>query len=208
MLAVVATGLYTGWKGPEDTPSRVRLQSHAVWDMIEYILNGIVFVLIGLQLPGIIHSMQENWWPRPFMIALVINVVCIAVRFAWCFGGAYLPWLLSKRVRRGEGYPDWREVFVGSWAGMRGVVSLAAALVLNGYPHFPRSHLVQFLAFSTILTSLVLQGLSLPWLIRRLKLTDDGIPAREEMPRGAAWPPRCRQKSRRRRRRHLPGHNR
>ena len=180
VLAVVTTGLYVGWTSPEDTPSRIRLQSHAFWDTIEYILNGIIFVLIGLQLPFIIQSMQEPWWPRPFIYALVINAICIAVRFLWCFGGAYLPWFLSGRVRRTEGYPDWREVFVGSWSGIRGVVSLATALVLNGYSHFPRSHLMQFLAFSVILTSLVLQGLSLPFIIRWLKLTDDGTVEREE----------------------------
>ena len=181
VLAVVTTGLYTGWKGPEDTPSRIRLQSHAFWETIEYILNGIVFVLIGLQLPWIIQNMQESWWPRPFFFALVINAVCIGVRFFWCFGAAYLPWYLIPGVRKTERFPDWREVFIGSWAGIRGVVSLATALVLNGYPQFPRSHLMQFLAFSVILTSLVVQGLSLPGIIRLLKLTDDGIPGREEL---------------------------
>ncbi len=180
VLAVVATGLYLGWKAPETTSSRIRLQSHVVWETLEYLLNGMVFVLIGLQLPGILHSMREYWWPRPFWYAVVINVVCVLVRFAWVFPGAYLPRLLSQRIRRGEGMPDPREVAVVAWSGMRGVVSLAAALYLNGYAGFPRNHLMQFLAFSVILTTLVLQGLTLPSLIRWLGLKDDGIPAREE----------------------------
>jgi len=180
VLAVVATGFHVGWKAPRRIPSRIRLQSRALWDTIIYVLNGMIFILIGLQLPGIIHGMREFWWPRPFLYAVVINLVCILVRIAWVFPGAYLPRLLSRRIRASEGKPDWRHVFIVSWSGMRGVVSLAAALALNGYPSYPRSHLTQFLSFSVILTTLVFQGLTLPWIIRVLKVGDDGVPAREE----------------------------
>jgi CPA1 family monovalent cation:H+ antiporter len=123
--------------------------------------------------------MHEHWWPRPLYVAIVINIVCIVVRIVWIFPGAYWP-QLSKRVRETEQPPEWRQVAVVSWCGMRGVVSLAAALTLLGYPNFPRPHLVTFIAFSVILTSLVLQGLTLPPLIRWLGVGDDGIPAREE----------------------------
>jgi monovalent cation/hydrogen antiporter len=123
--------------------------------------------------------MPERWWPGPFIYAVVVNLVCIAVRFVWIFPGAYLP-QLSKRVRETEEPPDWRQVTVICWCGMRGVVSLAAALSLLGYPNFPGPHLVPFIAFSVILTTLVLQGLTLPPLIRWLGVGDDGIPAREE----------------------------
>jgi CPA1 family monovalent cation:H+ antiporter len=181
VLSVVATGLYLGWQAPEVLNSGVRLQAQAFWEMTVYLLNGIVFVLIGLQLPGILRSMQEHWWPRPFLYALVINAVCILVRMAWIFPGAYLPRLLSKYIRKREPAPDWREITIVGWAGMRGIVSLAAALALEGYPDFPRPHLVQFLAFSVILTTLVFQGLTLPPLIRCLGVGDDGIFAREEM---------------------------
>jgi NhaP-type Na+/H+ or K+/H+ antiporter len=140
----------------------------------------MVFVLIGLQLPNILGSMEEHWWPRPFFQAVVINVVCIVVRLAWIFPGAYLPRWFSKRIRETEEKPDWRQVLIIGWAGMRGIVSLAAALALSGVPGFPRPHLVQFIAFSVIFTSLVLQGLTLPALIRFLGVGDDGIPAREE----------------------------
>jgi len=181
VLSVVATGLYLGWEAPGVLNSSIRLQAQAFWEMVIYLLNGIVFVLIGLQLPGILHSMEEHWWPRPFLYALVINAVCILVRLAWIFPGAYLPRLLSKRIREREEVPDWRQIVIVGWSGMRGIVSLAAALALQGYPDFPRPHLVQFIAFSVILTTLVFQGLTLPPLIRFLGVGDDGIPAREEI---------------------------
>jgi monovalent cation/hydrogen antiporter len=140
----------------------------------------MVFVLIGLQLPGILHHMREHWWPRPYLYAVAITLACILIRLAWVFPGAYLPRLLSRRIREREPVPDWREVFIIGWAGMRGVVSLAAALALNGYPQFPRGHLTQFIAFSVILGTLVFQGLTLPVFIRRLGLSDDGSARREE----------------------------
>ena len=180
VLSVVATGLYLGWEAPDVLNSSIRLQAAAFWEMIIYLLNGIVFVLIGLQLPGILHSMQEHWWPRPFLQAMVINAICIFLRFAWIFPGAYLP-RLFKYVRDREDVPDWRQVVIVGWAGMRGIVSLAAALALSGYPTFPRPHLIQFIAFSVIFTTLVFQGLTLPVLIRFLGVGDDGIPAREEI---------------------------
>jgi Na+/H+ antiporter len=180
VLAVVATGLYLGWEAPEVLSSGIRLEAKAFWDMIIYLLNGIVFVLIGLQLPGILHGMREYWWPGPLIYALVINAVCILVRLGWIFPGAYLP-RLFKHVRDREEKPDWRQVVIVGWAGMRGIVSLAAALGLQGYPDFPRPHLVQFLAFTVIFTTLVFQGLTLPLLIRFLGVGDDGIPAREEI---------------------------
>jgi CPA1 family monovalent cation:H+ antiporter len=180
VLSVVATGLLVGWEAPELLKSGIRLQAQAFWDMIIYLLNGIVFVLIGLQLPGILRSMQEPWWPGPVLYALAINAVCIVVRILWIFPGAYLPRMI-KRIREQEKKPDWREVVITGWAGMRGIVSLAAALTLGGYPSFPRPHLVQFLAFSVILTTLVFQGLTLPPLIRFLGVGDDCDPHREEI---------------------------
>ena len=180
VLAVVATGLYVGHRTPESGSSSLRLQAGAVWDMITYVLNGMVFVLIGLQLPGILHHMAEHWWPRPFFQALVICALCIVVRFLWIFPGAYLPYFLFMRVRVSEEMPDWRQVTVVGWCGMRGIVSLAAALTLQGYPNFPRPHLVQFISFMVIFVSLVGQGLTLPVLIRYLGVADDGLPAREE----------------------------
>ncbi|MCE0499124.1 MAG: Na+/H+ antiporter [Methylacidiphilales bacterium] len=180
VLAVVSTGLYLGWESPGLLTPTIRLQARAVWDIIVYLLNGFIFVLIGLQLPGILGGMREHWWPHPYLYAVAINLVCILIRIAWVFPGAYLPRLI-KRIRRNEPFPDPRQVFIIGWCGMRGVVSLAAALALNAYPDFPRSHLTQFIAFSVILTTLVFQGLTLPVLIRRLGVGDDGSAAREEL---------------------------
>jgi Na+/H+ antiporter len=180
VLAVVSTGLYLGRNSPGVTNPAVRLQTQAVWEAIVYVLNGMVFVLIGLQLPGILHHMREHWWPRPYLYAVAITLACILIRLVWVFPGAYLPRLLSRRIRQREPVPDWRQVSVIAWAGMRGVVSLAAALALNGHPEFPRGHLVQFIAFSVILGTLVFQGLTLPVLIRLLGLSDDGSARREE----------------------------
>ncbi len=180
VLAVVSTGLYLGRNSPEAATPAVRLRSQAVWESIVYLLNGMVFVLIGLQLPGILHNMREHWWPRPYLYAVAVTVFCILLRIAWVFAGAYLPRLLRLSWQRREPAPPWREVFIVSWAGMRGVVSLAAALALNGHPEFPRTHLVQFIAFSVILGTLVFQGLTLPGLIRHLGVGDDGSAVREE----------------------------
>jgi Na+/H+ antiporter len=180
VLAVVTTGLYLGRSAPPAADPSVRLQAQAVWGAIVYFLNGMVFVLIGLQLPGILHQMREHWWPRPYLYAVAITLACILIRLAWVFPGAYFPRLLSRRIREQEPVPDWREIFIIGWAGMRGVVSLAAALTLNGYPGFPRGHLTQFIAFGVILGTLVFQGLSLPVLIHWLGLSDDGSASREE----------------------------
>ena len=182
VLAVVTTGLFLGWESPGIMTSNIRLQAQSIWEMIIYLLNGMVFVLIGLQLPGILAGITGYTWPELFLYAFVINATCIVVRMGWVFPGAYLPFIF-KKVRRHEVLPDWRQVFIISWSGMRGVVSLAAALALEGYSaNFPdaRVHLVQFLAFSVILVTLVFQGLTLPPLIRYLGVGDDGTAAQEE----------------------------
>jgi Na+/H+ antiporter len=181
VLSTVTSGLYIGWRSPEVLHAGIRLQIQAVWNFLIYLLNGMIFVLIGLQLPHILASMQEPWWPHPLLQALAINVVCIVVRLIWVYAGAFLPLLMSKRIRRREEMPDWRHITIIGWSGMRGIVSLAAALALSGYANFPRPHLVQFIAFSVIFTSLVFQGLTLPPLIRWLGVGDDGTPAREEI---------------------------
>jgi CPA1 family monovalent cation:H+ antiporter len=181
VLAVVATGLLLGWEAPEMLTAGLRLQATAVWQMIIYLLNGVVFVLIGLQLPGILRGLTEPLWPGPILDALALNAVCIVVRMVWVFLGAFLPRLLVRRIRETEECPDPRQVAIIGWCGMRGIVSLAAALTLEGYAGFPHEALVQFLAFSVILTSLVVQGLTLPAVIRWLGVGDDGTPAREEI---------------------------
>jgi CPA1 family monovalent cation:H+ antiporter len=187
VLAVVTAGLYLGRRMPEILSSRTRLQSGPFWDMLEFLLNGFVFILIGLQLPEVLRALSEH--PdysigRLVWYALVISLAVILIRILWVFPASYLPRLLFKRIRDKDPCPSWRHVMIVAWTGMRGVVSLAAALALpltigNGAP-FPERDLILFLTFIVIVATLVVQGLSLPVLIHWLGVKDDGAAEREE----------------------------
>jgi Na+/H+ antiporter len=180
VLAVVTAGLYLGWRTPEIISYRTRLQGGPVWEMVEFLLNGFVFILIGLQLPAVLQALAGDDIPihRLIWFALVISVAVIAIRLLWVFPAAYLPRLLFKRIRQRDPYPSWRHVTLIGWTGMRGVVSLAAALALN--ETFPGRDLILFLTFTVILVTLVVQGLSLPLVIRWLGIKDDGSMEIEE----------------------------
>jgi CPA1 family monovalent cation:H+ antiporter len=154
--------------------------------MVEFLLNGFVFILIGLQLPEVLHALSSHDIPihRLIWYALLISFAVILIRILWVFPAAYLPRLLFKSIRTRDPYPSWRHVTIIGWTGMRGVVSLAAALALpltiqNGEP-FPGRDLILFLTFVVILATLVVQGLSLPPLIRWLGVKDDGSMEKEE----------------------------
>ena len=178
VLAAVTAGIYLGWYTPELTTSEVRLQSRAVWEIVQYLLNALLFVLIGLQLPLIVDALSDvpAWQLVGWAAAVCLTV--IAVRFAWIF-------LLMAAPKRLRGQPAWwRGATFVSWAGMRGAVSLAAALALplttDAGASFPGRDLIIFLTFTVILATLVGQGLTLPMLIRFLRLEDDGIEDRED----------------------------
>jgi CPA1 family monovalent cation:H+ antiporter len=181
VLSVVTAGLYIGRRTPLILSYRTRLQGGPVWSMLEFLLNGFVFILIGLQLPGILQTLSEH---KDYTISqlvgysLIISVAVIVVRLLWVFPAAYLPRLLSKKIRAKDPYPNWRHVTIIGWTGMRGVVSLAAALALQ--ENFPGRDLILFLTFMVILATLVVQGLSLPTLIRWFGIKDDGAAIREE----------------------------
>jgi CPA1 family monovalent cation:H+ antiporter len=183
VLAVVATGLYLGRRLPEILSSQTRLRAGPVWEMVEFLLNGFVFILIGLQLPEVLRGLSDHAIPLPQLIwyALLISLAVIVIRILWVFPAAYLPRLLFKKLCRRDPYPAWQHVAIIGWTGMRGVVSLAAALALN--ENFPSRDLILFLTFVVILATLVVQGLSLPFLIRWLGIKDDGSFEKEE--RGA-----------------------
>ncbi len=186
VLAAMTIGLYHRWKSPEILSSRTRIQAIAVWEFIVFILNGLIFILIGLQLPIILNSISGKSIPILIWSGIVISATVIGVRLLWVFPGAYLARVLSKQLRETDPSPSWERILIVGWAGMRGGISLAAALSLplsinNGTP-FPGRDLIIFLTFFVILVTLVLQGLTLPMLIRSLKVTEDGIEAeREEM---------------------------
>ncbi len=184
VLAVVTAGIYLGWHSPLIVTARFRLQAFAFWEMVAFLLNGFVFIVIGLQLPDILRGLQGEPLVRLMSQALLVSAAAVLVRFAWVFLSAYLSCLLSRFVRTRERNPGWRNSLIVSWAGMRGVVSLAAAFALpfalaDGR-EFPARNYILFLTFAVILTTLVLQGLTLPVLIRFLKVRDDGGVDEEE----------------------------
>jgi len=184
VLAVVAAGIYMGWHSPLIVTARYRLQAFAFWEIVVFLLNGFVFTTIGLQLPEILRSLRGESLLSPLENALLVSAAVVLVRIAWVFPGAHLPFLLTKKFRSREPRPDWQNVVIIAWSGMRGVVSLAAAFALpfvlpNGSP-FPGRNYILFLTFSVILVTLVFQGLTLPIVIRKLRLEADVSTDEEE----------------------------
>ncbi len=178
VLAAVTAGIYMGWYTPELTTSQVRLQGVAVWEITQYLLNALLFVLVGLQLPVVVDALGDIPAATLVGYAVLVSATVIAVRFAWVFAVLGAPKWISRRMT------SWRGAVFLSWAGMRGAVSLAAALALPletdaGAP-FPGRNLLIFLTFSVILATLVGQGLTLPLVIRALGLEDDGLEGRED----------------------------
>jgi monovalent cation/hydrogen antiporter len=178
VLAAVTAGIYLGWHTPELTSAQVRLQGVAVWEIVQYLLNALLFVLIGLQLPVVVDALGGFSAARLLGYAALVCLTVIALRFAWVFVVLLVPKWVARRMT------SWRGAVFLSWAGMRGAVSLAAALALPlqtdaGTP-FPDRDLILFLTFSVILATLVGQGLTLPLVIRLLGLEDDGIEDRED----------------------------
>ncbi len=181
VLAVVALGLYAGRQGPRFVSASTRLQAGAMWAMIDFLLNGLLFILVGLQLHTIVGHIAGRHFFGLVLHAALLSLVVIAIRIIWVFGTAYLPPLVQ---RKRPPLPPWPQIVIVAWTGTRGGLSLAAALALPlaafGKPAFPQRDLLIFLTFTVILSTLVIQGLSLPWLIRHMDLRDDGEEAREE----------------------------
>ncbi len=178
VLAAVTAGIYLGWYTPELTSATVRLQGLAVWEIVQYLLNALLFVLIGLQLPVVVDALGGFSTARLLGYAALVSLTVIALRFAWVFVVLLAPKWVARRVS------SWQGAVFLSWAGMRGAVSLAAALALpletDAGTAFPGRDLILFLTFSVILATLVGQGLTLPLVIRLLRLEDDGVEDREE----------------------------
>lgn len=184
VLAVVTTGLFLSWNDSRIFSNQTRLQAYTIWETLTFLLNGLVFILIGLQLPRIINGLSTVGLWEAVGYAILVSGVAIIGRILWVFPGAYVPRWLSRRIRAREPRPSWQEVAVVAWAGMRGVVSLAAALALpntlpNGQP-FPNRDLILFLTFAIILATLVVQGLSLPLLIKWLGVHDPSDERQQE----------------------------
>ena len=184
VLAVVTTGLFLSARPTELFSYHIRLQTNAVWEIVIFLLNGLVFILIGLQLPMIASNLNGYSLPQAVSYGLLISAVAIICRIIWVFPGAYAPRWLSSRVQEREAPFSWRQVAIVGWAGMRGVVSLAGALALpdtlpNGQP-FPARDLILFITFIVILITLVVQGLTLPIVIESLDVREQIDEKKEE----------------------------
>jgi CPA1 family monovalent cation:H+ antiporter len=185
VLAVVSAGLFLRRKSSRFFSPPVRIQVYAVWEALTFILNGLVFLLIGLQLPFVRAGIRGYGLGALLLSGAAVSALVIVLRLAWVFPGARFSYLIRRRVLgQDEHVPPARQLLVVGWTGMRGVIALAAAMslprtVAGGAP-FPQRNLIVFLTFCVILATLVVQGLTLPPLIRLLGLAGAAGPACEE----------------------------
>jgi monovalent cation/hydrogen antiporter len=185
VLAAVTAGLYVGWYAPQIASASTRLLGFSFWEVLTYLLNAILFVLVGLQLRPILSDLTGRSAAVLLGQAALVSAVVIGVRIAWQFTIPYLVRALDRRPSQVARRIGARQRLVSGWSGMRGAVSLAAALALPlegppGQP-FPERDLIVFLTFGVIFATLVVQGLTLPWLIRRLGVHGDDVEEREEV---------------------------
>ena len=177
VLAAVAAGLYVSWNGPLLIPATTRLQGIFFWDLVVYLLEGLVFLVTGMQMRTLIDH-ADTVFLRDLAIAVpLIIAVLIVSRFVWTFPAAYVPRLLSPSLARRDPVPPWQWLFVLSFVGVRGVVSLAAALAIPlttvADMPFPRRDFILFVTFGVIVVTLIGEGLVLPAVVRWLALPHD-----------------------------------
>ena len=176
VLAVVSGGLFLSSRRGKLLGYRTRLEAVNVWDSLVFVLNGVIFLLIGLQLPSITGQLGDISIGRAIWYGLIISFVLILTRLVSTLGTSVFTTFMSRFITVADAHPGWRNPLIFGWAGMRGVVSLAAALsipvlITEGQP-FPYRNLILFITFIVILVTLVFQGLTLPWVIRKVG-TDD-----------------------------------
>lgn len=185
ILAVVAAGLYSGWRDPLRMDVQTRHTAFATWSVVLFWLNGLAFILLGLQFPTLLASISGSYTTGQIVLfTAAVSGAAILSRLAWVFPSAYLPWLLFPSVRRHDPRPAWQSVLVAGWAGMRGTITLAAALSIphlqdSGQP-FPGRDIVIFLAFGVVVVTLLLQGMTLESLICTVRLRADDTRVTEE----------------------------
>jgi Na+/H+ antiporter len=184
VLAVVANGLYLGRRGPRVIGAATRLQARAMWEVVVFLLEGLVFIIIGFELPVVRKAIQGDTFKSIIEFTLLISGVLIATRLLWVFPSSYIPRFIRRCFGKPDTYPPVRHVLFVGWAGMRGADSLVIALALPlttaaGVP-FPDRPLIIYLTFAVILITLVIQGITLAPLIRLLGLHADDVDAKEE----------------------------
>ncbi len=190
ILSVVTAGLVISWKSPEIFTYQTRMRNHVIWDTLVFLLNGFIFILIGMQMPLILRQVVNYSTEKLVGYGILISLVTIVVRILWVLGGAYATKMFHPKKEstngsdKGKEEVPWKNVFIIAWTGTRGVLSLATALalplLLRSGKIFPERHLILFLAFVVILATLVLQGLTLPLLIRILKIKPEGNEREEQ----------------------------
>jgi monovalent cation/hydrogen antiporter len=184
VLATVACGLYLGHKRSRMLSTNARLESAAVWNTLDFVLNGLVFVLIGFQLPHILAGIRSLSLPILLVYGALLTFVLIALRVTWVFAESWISRAMRQLVKRPAPSVPAKETFIVGWTGMRGVIALAAAFslpeLLDDGSAFPQRDVLIFLTFSVILVTLVAQGLSLPLLIRKLGMAAATSPNCEE----------------------------
>ena len=185
VIAAVTVGIYIGWHTPELTTPVTRLQGMAIWEVLTFLLNALLFLLVGLQLPSVIDNISGHSAGELIGWGLLISAVVIGVRLIWQFTVVYVIRAIDRREAQRARRATWQQRLVGGWAGMRGAVSLAAALAIplhtDSGADFPDRDLIIFLTYSVLLATLVGQGLTLGPLINMLGIEDDGAEEREEV---------------------------
>ena len=188
VLAAVTVGVYVGWFTPELTNARTRLQGEAVWEIVTFVLNALLFTLVGLQLRPVVEAISNHSTARLVAYAAAVSGTVVGARIAWSWTASTLQWRILPLVRDPSRAPDNRTLAVLSWSGMRGAVTLAAALALpmttDAGTAFPQRDLVVYLAFAVIVVTLVVQGVTLPALVRIVDLPTDADEEEEEL---IAW---------------------
>jgi CPA1 family monovalent cation:H+ antiporter len=184
VIATVVGGLYYGRKLPAVTSAQTHLEGEASWSTVLFIINGLVFTLIGLQMPAVMRGLDHYSWQQLAFYGGTITIVVMAVRFIWMYPAAYIPRKLFPSIGRKDPMPSLGAITALSWTGMRGIVSLAAALsiplTLPSGGEFPFRNLLIFLTYVVIITTLVIPASTLPALMRWLGIKDDGENQREE----------------------------
>ncbi|MFT3780912.1 MAG: Na+/H+ antiporter [Nibricoccus sp.] len=185
ILAVVASGLYSGWRDPLRTSVQARQTTWTVWTVVLFWLNGLAFILLGLQFPALLAAVAQHYTTAQLIwFVVAVSGTAMMARLMWVFPGAYLPFAISSRLRRTEPRPAGQMLLAAGWAGMRGSVTLAAALSIpllqaNGSP-FPGRDIVIFLSLGVIFTTLLVQGTTLEYLICKLRLRADDMRVKED----------------------------
>ncbi len=175
VLAVVSGGLFLSSRQETILSSRSRVQGLNVWSIVSFVMNGLIFMLIGLELPVIVKQMGDTSLTEAIKYALIISLALIVCRLLCTFGAAAFTKFISRYITTADSNPGWKGPLLFGWAGMRGVVSLAAALsipIYAGSQPFPQRNLIIFITFAVILVTLVFQGLTLPLLIRWVNMDD------------------------------------